>query len=97
MAFPDSPLRTFLSGFFVSTYCTHKSGFKTMVFPSGPDAKIVTGGFADQVDDVDFRHPCEEYTQHYATVDEAKAGHKATIKTIKELIKKKGNDCKEDF
>ena len=92
MAFPDTPLWSFLKGYFVSTYCTHESGLKTMVFPAGPNARKVIGGFADQVDDVDFRHPCEEYTQHYATVDEAKAGHKATIKTIKELIKKKGKE-----
>ena len=87
MAFPDSPLRTFLSGFFVSTYCTHKSGFKTMVFPSGPDTKIVKSGFVDQVEGVDFKHPLEEYTRRYQTVDEAKTGHKKAVKLIKELSK----------
>lgn len=88
MAFPDSPLRTFLSGYFVSTYCTHKSGFKTMVFPAGPDTKIVKSGFVDQVEGVDFKHPLEEYTKHYETADEAKVGHKEMVKTIKELSKK---------
>ena len=88
MAFPDSPLLTFLSGYFVSTSCTHESGFKTMVFPAGPDARKVKSGFTDQVEGVDFKHPLEEYTRRYKTVDEAKTGHKETIKLVKELIKK---------
>ena len=88
MAFPDNPLWTFLKGYFVSTSCTHEHGFKTMVFPAGPDARKVKSGFVDQVEGVDFRHPCEEYTKHYETVDEAKAGHKETVKLIKELSKK---------
>ena len=87
MAFPDSPLQTFLSGYFVSTSCTHESGFKTMVFPAGPDARKVKAGFADQVAGVDFKHPFEEYTRRYETVDEAKAGHKEMVKLIKELNK----------
>ena len=88
MAFPDSPLQTFLSGYFVSTSCTHESGFKTMVFPAGPDAKITKGGFADQVTGVDFKHPFEEYTKRYKTVDEAKVGHKEMVKMVKGLNKK---------
>jgi hypothetical protein len=36
---------------------------------------------------VDFKHPFEEYTRRYKTVEEAKAGHKAMVKLIKELIK----------
>lgn len=88
MAFPDSPLFTFLNGYFVSTSCTHESGFKTMVFPAGPGARKVMSGFAEQVEGVDFKHPFVEYTKHYKTVDEAKAGHKETVKTIKGLIKK---------
>ena len=87
MAFPNTPLWTFLRDYFVSTYCTHESGLKTMVFPAGPDARKVTGGFVDQVEGVDFRHPFEEYTRRYKTVDEAKAGHKEMVKFIKELIK----------
>ena len=87
MAFPDNPLWTFLANYFVSTSCTHESGFKTMVFPAGPDARKIKAGFADQVTGVDFKHPFEEYTRHYKTVEEAKAGHKATVKVIKELIK----------
>lgn len=87
MAFPDNPLWTFLKGYFVSTSCTHEHGFKTMVFPAGPTARRVIGGFVDQVEGVDFKHPLEEHTQHYKTVDEAKAGHKKTVKLIKGLIK----------
>ena len=87
MAFPDNPLWTFLTNYFVSTSCTHTSGFKTMVFPAGPDAKKVVSGFVDQVDGVDFKHPIEEYTRYYETVDEAKTGHKKMVKVIKELIK----------
>ena len=87
MAFPESPLWTFLSGYFVSTSCTHESGFKTMVFPAGHDARKVTGGFVDQVEGVDFKHPFEEYTRRYKTVDEAKAGHKEMVKLINGLIK----------
>ena len=88
MAFPDNPLWTFLKGYFVSTSCTHKSGFKTMVFPAGPDARKVKAGFADQIEGVDFRHALDEYTRHYKTVDEAKTGHKETVKLIKELSKR---------
>lgn len=88
MAFPDNPLWTFLNGYFVSTSCTHESGFKTMVFPTGPDAKAIKTWHGEFVDGVDFRHPFEEYTRRYKTVDEAKAGHKETVKTIKGLNKK---------
>lgn len=87
MAFPDNPLWTFLTNYFISTSCTHESGFKTMVFPAGPDARKVKAGFADQVTGVDFKHPFEEYTRRYKTVEEAKTGHKAMVKLIKELIK----------
>ena len=87
MAFPDNPLWSFLKGYFVSTSCTHESGFKTMVFRAGPDARKITAGFTDQVTGVDFKHPLEEHTRHYNTVDEAKAGHKETVKMIKELSK----------
>lgn len=87
MAFPDNPIWTFLVGHFVSTSCTHESGFKTMVFPAGPDAKRVRSGFADQVEGVDFKYPFAEYTRYYATVEEAKAGHKETVKLIKRLRK----------
>lgn len=87
MAFPESPLWTFLNGYFVSTSCRGRSGFKTMVFPAGPDAKKVVSGFMDQVEGVDFKHPIEEYTRYYETVDEAKTGHKKMVKVIKELIK----------
>ena len=89
MAFPNNPLWTFLKGYFVSTYCSHKSEFKTMVFPAGPNARKVVSGFVDQVEGVDFDHPFDEYTKSYGTADEAKAGHKETVKTIKELSKKK--------
>lgn len=89
MAFPDSPLWTFLNGYFVSTYCSRKSEFKTMVYPATPNARKVVGGFTDQVEGVDFNKPFEEYTICYRTADEAKAGHKETIKSVKELIKKK--------
>lgn len=89
MAFPDTPLWSFMKGYFVSTSCTHKSGYKTMVFPAGPDARKVTAGFTDQVTGVDFNHPLEEYTKHYMTVDEAKTGHKETIKLVKALGKNK--------
>lgn len=91
MAFPDSPLWTFLTNYFVSTSCTHESGFKTMVFPAGPDARIIKSGFVDDVTGVDFKHPLEEYTVHYKTVNEAKTGHKEIVKTVKGLNKKKGN------
>ena len=96
MAFPDSPLWTFLNGRFVSTYCSSKSEFKTMVYPAGPDARKIVSGFVDQVEGVDFNHPFEEYTKCYGSADEAKVGHKETIKVIKELIKKKGNVSKEE-
>ena len=91
MAFPDTPLWTFLKGYFVSTYCSHKSEFKTMVYPAGQNARRVVSGFTDQVEGVDFSYPLVEYAKCYETIDEAKAGHKATVKTIKELSKKKGN------
>ena len=89
MAFPDNPLWTFLKGYFVSTYCSSKSEFKTMVYPAEPDARKIMSGFVDQVEGVDFKHPLEEYTMHYETADEAKAGHKSMVKTIKDLSKKK--------
>ena len=85
MAFPDNPLWTFLKGYFVSTSCTHESGFKTMVFPASSDAKEVKTWNGNFVDGVDFRHPLEEYTKRYKTVDDAKTGHKETVKRIKEL------------
>lgn len=88
MAFPDNPLWTFLKGYFVSTYCSHKSEYKTMVYPASPEAKKVMRGFTEQVEGVDFDRPFDEYTKCYATVDDAKTGHKATVKAIKELIKK---------
>ena len=87
MAFPESPLWTFLKGYFVSTSCRSRSGFKTMVFPAGPNARKVVSGFTDQVEGVDFKHPFEEYTRYYETVDEAKTGHKEMVKAIKELSK----------
>ena len=86
MGFPNTPLWTFLSGYFVSTSCTHTSGFKTMVFPAGPGAKKVVSGFTDQVEGVDFKHPFEEYIRRYDTVDAAKAGHKEVVKMVKELL-----------
>ena len=87
MAFPDNPLWSFMKDYFVSTSCTHESGFKTMVFPAGPDARKVKSGFVDQVTGVDFKHPLEDYTRYYKTVDEAKAGHKEAVKSVKELSK----------
>ena len=95
MAFPDNPILTFLDCYFVSTSCTHESGFKTMVFPAGPDARKVMSGFTEQVEGVDFRHPIEEYTRHYKTTDEAKAGHKETVKKVKEIIKTGGKNKEE--
>ena len=85
MAFPDNPLWTFLKGYFVSTSCTHESGFKTMVFPTSPDAKAIKSWNGEFVNGVDFRHPLDEYTKHYKTVDEAKTGHKETVRLIKGL------------
>ena len=88
MAFPESPLWAFLSGYFVSTSCTHESGFKTMVFPAVSDTKAIKTWHGEFVDGVDFKHPFEEYTRRYKTVDEAKKGHKETVKMIKALSKK---------
>lgn len=87
MAFPDNPLWTFLTNYFISTSCTHESGFKTMVFPAGPNAKAIKTWNGEFVDGVDFRHPLEEHTRRYKTVDEAKAGHKEIVKLVKELNK----------
>lgn len=87
MAFPYTPLWTFLKGYFVSTSCDHESIYKTMVFPAGPDAKKIKAGFTDQVEGVDFIHPIDKYTRYYASVDEAKTGHKETVKQIKDFIK----------
>lgn len=96
MAFPDNPLWTFLKGYFVSTYCSSKSEFKTMVYPAEPDARKIMSGFVDQVEGVDFNRPFEEYAKCYGTVDAAKTGHKETVKAVKELIKKKGIVSKEE-
>lgn len=87
MAFPYTPLWTFIKGYFVSTSCDHGSIYKTMVFPACPDAKKVTAGFTDQVEGVDFTHPIESYTRYYASTDEAKIGHKETVKQVKNLAK----------
>lgn len=88
MAFPDNPLWTHFINYFISTSCTHESGFKTMVFPASPGVKEIKTWHGEFVDGVDFRHALDEYTRHYKTVDEAKTGHKETVKLIKELSKR---------
>lgn len=88
MAFPNSPLWTYYANHFISTSCTHDSGFKSIVFPARPNVGKVKTWHGEFIEGVDFRHPLEEYTRRYKTVEEAKAGHKGIVKMIKEINRK---------
>ena len=83
----------FLDGYFISTADTFDKGLETMVFPSKKDARTVESIFGDvYVIGVDFGNPCDEYTRHYETVEDAKQGHKKTVELVKQVIKEKGGE-----
>ncbi len=79
------PIWTFLKGYLISTNDTFDAGLETMVFPASDDARVNEGFIRTYITGVDFAHPYDEYTKHYDTVEEAKAGHKETVKAIKML------------
>lgn len=87
MKFPEKPLWDIVNGFFVSTADTFDAGLETMVFPAYADARIREGIFRTYVVGVDFEHPIEEYTRHYETVKEAKAGHRKIVAAVKRRVK----------
>lgn len=81
------PIWTFLKGYFVSTNDTIDCGLETMVFPASEDAREHEALFAKYVTGVDYKHPYEEYTRHYQTVEEAKTGHRKIVRLVKERLK----------
>lgn len=89
MARLNKPIWTFLKGYFISTNYTYDLGMETMVFPAEDGAKEHETLFALYVTGVDFEHPYDEYTRHYQTVEEAKAGHREIVA----LVKRRMNDA----
>lgn len=87
MARLDKPIWTFVGRYFISTNDTFDCGLETMVFPAEVGAKIIEKIFSSYVTGVDFEHPYDEYTRHYQTVEEAKAGHKKIVRMVKERLK----------
>ena len=87
MKFPEKPLWNFVNGFFVSTADTFDAGLETMVFPASANARICEGFLRVHVKGVDFEHPIEEYTRHYETVKEARAGHREIVAAVKRRAK----------
>lgn len=84
----EKPLWTFLNGYFVSTNDTFDKGLETMVFPAENGARTIESIFTVRVVGVDFEKPFEEFTRHYQTVEEAKKGHKDTVKVLRDKIRK---------
>lgn len=86
------PIWTFLPGFLVSTNDTPDHGLETMVFPTSEDAgeRYDMFGFRTYAHGVDWGNPFEEYTQHYSTVVQARAGHAETVKLVKMRIMQEG-------
>lgn len=85
MSFPTTPLWRLMNGFLVWTADTTEHGFETMVFPAQQDASEHISRFLTYVEGVDYEHPLEEYTLHYATVAEARKGHDETVTKVRNL------------
>lgn len=81
------PIWTWLPGYFISTNDTFDHGLETMVFPAKEGAGERETLYGVRAHGVDFGHPYEEYTRHYATVMLAREGHKETVALVKERIK----------
>jgi hypothetical protein len=84
--FPYENLWTIVDGYLVSTADTPDKGLETMVFPPEENSKIeiIDGTFCSFIKGADFGNPVDKYTRHYDSVDEAKQGHRAIVKAIKE-------------
>ena len=89
MARLNKPIWTFLPGYMVSTNDTPDHGLETMVFfaEEGAGEREDFFSFGTYAYGVDFDRAFEEYTRHYETVAQAKAGHKEIVKMVKERIK----------
>lgn len=87
-------IHTVVRGVLVSTAATVDHGLETMVFPGkrGKPVRLRENIFGERwAEGADWGNPLEQYTAHYATVAEAKAGHSETVQRVRRELEDKRN------